>query len=210
MSQVLTFDEASHSYRLDGELIPGVTSVLAPLSSYGDVPREILDAAARRGTHVHRAVELIAQDRLDWNTVDEDHYGYLEAFMAFCDRMKPEFIANEKRTFHPVLKYAGTLDMELVLHGKPKAKLAVLDVKSCVTVMPTTGPQTAAYLAAENAHRPVKRDHIVERYGLRLGKDGTFDLIPYTAASDLHDFNACLRLYRFQQLHHKFYKQLAA
>lgn len=209
---MLTFDEASHTYRLGEETLPSVTTILKPLSSYGDVPMPILQAAAERGTRVHRAVELLCQNRLDWTTVDDELLGYLEGWMAFCDAMKPEFIANEKRTYHPTAKYAGTLDLELVLHGKPKAKLAVLDVKSCVQVMPTTGPQTAAYQAAENAHRKAASDHIKERYALRLGKDGSFDLIPYASSplSDLNDFMACLRLLRFQQRNHRFYQELAA
>jgi hypothetical protein len=209
---MLTFDERTHTYRLGDEILPGVTTILKPLSTYGDVPMPILEAAAERGTRVHRAVELLCQDRLDWTTVDDELIGYLQGWLAFCDAMRPEFIANEKRTFHPTAKYAGTLDLELVLHGKAKAKLAVLDVKSCVQVMPTTGPQTAAYQAAENATRKKAADQIKERYALRLGKDATFDLIPYAAnpASDWNDFMACLRLYRFQQQHHRFYQELAA
>ncbi|APQ14697.1 hypothetical protein BJP27_24290 (plasmid) [Pseudomonas oryzihabitans] len=209
---MLTFDEATHTYRLGDEELPSVTTILKPLSSYGDVPMPILEAAAERGTRVHRAVELLCQDRLDWTTVDDELIPYLEAWLAFCDAMRPEFIATEKRTYHPTAKYAGTLDLELVLHGKPKAKLAVLDVKSCIQVMPTTGPQTAAYQHAENATRKKAADQIKERYALRLGRDGKFDLIPYAASpvADLNDFMACLRVLRFKQQNHRFYKDLAA
>lgn len=208
---MLTFDEATHTYHLGAEKLPSVTTILKPLSTYGDVPTPILDAAAERGTRVHRAVELLCQDRLDWTTVDDELLGYLQGWLAFCDAMRPEIIANEKRTYHPTAKYAGTLDLELILHGKDKAKLAVLDVKSCIQVMPTTGPQTAAYQAAENATRkPI--DQIKERYALRLAKDGTFDLIPYAKSptADWNTFVSCLQVYRFQQQHHRFYQELAA
>lgn len=205
----LTFDEASHTYRLNGELLPGVTSILKPLSSYDDVPPKILEAASIRGTAVHLATELEDLDTLDYASLDDEMTGYLMGYQRFKEVMRPEFIGIEQRTWHKTLKYAGMYDRELILHGKPRAKLAILDLKSCVTMMPSTGPQTAAYREAVNSHRPNKKDHAVERYGLRLGRDGTFELIPYTGESDWHDFLACLRMLRFRNQHHRFYKQLA-
>ena len=55
---VLTFDEASHTYRIDGQVVPGVTSVLKPLTDYSMVPPADLQAAADFGKAVHRACEL--------------------------------------------------------------------------------------------------------------------------------------------------------
>jgi len=204
----LVFEAESHSYHLNGEKLPGVTTILKPLSSYDDIPARILAQAAARGTAVHLTTELEDLGTLDYASLDDELTGYLMGYQRFKEVMRPEFVNIEQITYHKVLKYAGTPDRELILHGKPRAKLAILDLKSCVTMMPSTGPQTAAYMAAVNSHRPSKKDHAVERYGLRLGRDGTFELIPYTGESDLHDFLSCLRILRFRNQHHRFYKQL--
>lgn len=206
----LTFEDSTHTYFLDGVKVPGVTTILKPLSSYDDVPARIMAIASARGTAVHLATELEDLGTLDYASLDDELTGYLIGYQRFKEVMRPEFVGVEQKTYHKVLKYAGCYDRELILHGKPRAKLAILDVKSCVTMMPTTGPQTAAYLAAANSHRPSKKDHAVERYGLKLGRDGTFELVPYTGESDLHDFMSCLRVLRFKNQHHKFFKQLHA
>lgn len=208
-SSALRFEESTHSYYLGSEKLPGVTSILRPLSAYDDIPARILEAAAARGSAVHKATELEDMGTLDYASLDDEVTGYLIGYQRFKEVMRPEFLGIEQITYHPTLKYAGTPDRECILHGKKRAKLAILDLKSCVTMMPSTGPQTAAYLAAVNAHRTNKKEHAAERYGLKLTRDGDFELIPYTGESDLHDFLACLRLLRFKRQNHQFFKQLA-
>ncbi|MBX9755844.1 MAG: hypothetical protein K2X80_13900 [Pseudomonadaceae bacterium] len=204
----LEFDAATHSYSMGGVKLPGVTSTLKPLSTYDDVPASILAAASARGTAVHLATELEDLETLDYASLDDEVTGYLIGYQRFKEVMRPEFLGIEQFTYHKTLKYAGMYDRELILHGMKRAKRAILDLKSCVTMMPTTGPQTAAYLAAVNSHRP-KTEHAIDRFGLKLGRDGTFELVPYTSDSDLHDFMSCLRVLRFKHEHHKFFKQLA-
>lgn len=50
----LTFDEATHLYRLRGAELPSVTTVMKPLSSevYGGVDEWVMERAAGRGTAV--------------------------------------------------------------------------------------------------------------------------------------------------------------
>jgi hypothetical protein len=43
----LTFDEASHTYRVGGEVWPGVTSVLEPLQFLDGIPWAVLEAARK-------------------------------------------------------------------------------------------------------------------------------------------------------------------
>lgn len=205
----LTFDESSHSYHLNGVKLPGVTSVLSVIGGYDGIPAKILEIAAARGQAVHRATELEDLGTLDYASLDDEVSGYLVGYQRFKDEMRPEFIGIEQPCYHKQLHYAGTADRELILHGKRNAKLACLDLKTCLQMMPTTGPQTAAYTEAINSHRPNKADHIRERYGLKLGRDGTFELVPYTSPSDWQEFLACLRVTRFRQQHQRFFKQLA-
>ena len=68
----LTFDEATHLYRLNGAELPSVTTVMKPLSTevYGGVDEWVMERAAGRGTavpdHLRRrraAVQLPGQER---------------------------------------------------------------------------------------------------------------------------------------------------
>lgn len=209
-SQTLTFESGSHSYFLDGVKLPGVTTILKPLSSYDDIPASILAIAAARGTAVHLACELEDLGTLDYGSLDDEITGYLMGYQRFKEVMRPEFVNIECMGYHKDLLYAGTPDRELILHGKRGAKkLAILDLKSCVTMQPTTGPQTAAYLAIANSHRPDKKEHAIDRYGLKLTRDGSFELVPYTNPGDWHDFLSCLRVLRFKLQNHAFFKQIA-
>ena len=199
VAKVLTFDEGPHEYRLNGILIPSVTQVLSVFDSYAGVPANILAEAADRGTAVHRATELYDADDLDFGSLDDALIGYVEAWMKFLDDKKPELVAIEKRTYHPKMGYAGTLDRELILDGF----LSVLDIKSCFKMMPSTGPQTWAYMDAENAHRKAKADHIKKRYGLQLKRDGNYELHLYRDnVNDSADFIAALRLKNWQMKYH--------
>ena len=46
----LTFDERSHIYRLDGLVVPSVTTIMQPLSRahYGGIDQDVLERAAER------------------------------------------------------------------------------------------------------------------------------------------------------------------
>lgn len=59
----LTFDEFTHTYRLNELIIPSVTTVMKLLSDdfYRAVDPDVLERAARRGTAIHNAVENFAK-----------------------------------------------------------------------------------------------------------------------------------------------------
>ena len=50
---MLTFDAEKHEYRWNGQLVPGVTSILEPLTDFSFVPPDVLRAAQDFGTAVH-------------------------------------------------------------------------------------------------------------------------------------------------------------
>ena len=52
----VVFDKSNHKYFLNGEEIPSVTSLLSD-NSYEGVPRKVLEAAALRGTLIHKEIE---------------------------------------------------------------------------------------------------------------------------------------------------------
>lgn len=192
----LEYRDDIHEYRFNGVVLPGVTTVLSVLSQYAGIPINILQEAADRGTAVHAVTELHDLGTLDYGSLSDDLVPYLMAWQQFLEDTKPELITVEKRTYHPTMKYAGTLDREMVLFGH----LSVVDLKSTYKLMPSTGPQTWGYRESENAHRKNKTDHIKRRFGLQLKRDMTYELHPMKDdLNDGADFCAALRVYNWNQ-----------
>lgn len=197
---MLEFDEAEHKYTWNGKLVPSVTQALQVLGGYEGIPKHVLKKAADRGTAVHLATELYDQGTLDWSTVSEEVFGYLEGWMQFLDDKKPELLEIEKKNFHPKLLYAGTMDRILVLDGVK----SVLDIKSSFMLMPATAPQTAAYQEVENHYIKDRTEKIKKRYGLKLTPDGRYELKEYRKTTDLSTFKSCLNVLRWRVEHNDY------
>lgn len=188
---LLTFDEATHTYRLLGSVVPGVTQLLRPLVDFSRIPADVLAAKADLGRRVHLATQLDDEDDLDEASVEADVAPYLEAWRRFRRETRCELLLVEKEVCEPVLMYAGTLDRVLAFKG---AKWLV-DLKTSFTTPMTAGPQTAAYW------RALGDLSVTNRAALRLRPDGTYRLDPLTGADDWSAFMAALTLYRYKEAH---------
>lgn len=193
MSSELTFDEARHEYRVRGVIVPSVTQVLAPLSSFDGVPAHVLEAKRDLGQRVHLACQLHDEDDLDEASVETDVAPYLDAYRRFLADTDARVVLNESRVYHPTYRYAGTLDRVFRI-GEDHW---LVDLKTCFTTPRAAGPQTAAYLAALTTMlgnvRPTRRA------ALRLRPDGTYRLDPLDRPDDWSAFVACLTLNRFKE-----------
>lgn len=196
MATEFRFEEATHSYFLNAEKLPGVTSVLSLLGGYEGVPKKILQKAAERGTAVHKITELDDAGRLDYAELDDSLAGYLMGWHKFRHELQPEILDAEVPDFHPQMKYAGTRDRRLIIRGE----VGILDIKSSFALMPTTGPQTAAYLEIYNAKAP-RSERIKKRWGLRLTKDGDYELKEYKDRNDFNTFVSALNVWRWCERH---------
>lgn len=194
----LRFDEASHTYWLGDVRLPGVTTILKVLGGYEGIPERILRKAAERGTAVHKITELDDAGTLDYATLDDELSGYLAAWWRFKEERKPIILDAEVPGHHPKLLYAGTRDRRIVI-GK---KVGILDIKSSYMLMPTTGPQTAAYREIWNSTAD-KADQVKHRWGLKLAKDGTYQLHEYTDQGDFNTFVSCLNAWRWIEKHNQ-------
>lgn len=191
----VSLDEERHVYTVDGVVWPGVTRILAPISGYAGIPREVLDAKAALGRRVHLAVQYDAEDDLDDSTVTPDVRGYVDSWRRFRDAKQPKIIAAEQIVWHPMHRYCGKYDLVLEFDG---ARWMV-DAKSCVQIMPAVGPQTAAYQQASGVESGITR-----RGALQLFPDGSMGkLLPLNDPNDWPTFLACLTVYRFKERHHE-------
>lgn len=180
---VLTFDEATHTYRFGGQVVPGVTSILAPLTDFSRVPPHVLEAAANFGKAVHRACELDDLGELDEATLDDALLPYLQAWRKFSAEHAVQWDQIEQPNYHATLRYAGTPDRFGKVNGRP----TVVDIKSTAQLYPSVGPQLAAYAnALQNPY--------ADRLAVQLKADGTYVAKPYKDPTDWPVFASLMTL----------------
>lgn len=183
---MLTFEDDTHTYRLNGQVVPGVTSILAPLTDYSRVPPHVLEAASNFGKAVHKACELDDLAELDEETLDPALVPYLDAWRKFSEDHRVAWQEIERPLANTALRYAGTPDRI----GDVSGELAVVDIKTTVELYPSVGPQLAAYA---NAYSGI-RAPAMKRIAVQLKRDGTYVAKPYTDATDWPLFCSLLTL----------------
>lgn len=194
---MIRFNEELHEYTDEaGKVIPSVTQALGVLDSYAGIPQAALERASERGTKVHRAIELYLQGDLDELSLDPAIADYFYGYIKFEREtgFRPE--ASELRVFSKKYGYAGTLDLA---GPDPKAKrlFSYIDIKTSAKLMPTVGPQLAAYERAHVEETGSKKKNL--RYGLLLTPDGNYQLREYTDSADWGAFLACLTVYNWKR-----------
>lgn len=196
---MLTFDEPSHTYCWDGNRVPHVTGVLAPLTDYSMVPPATLELARQKGVAVHKMCEQWAKGELDYGKLPEWMFPVLDWWLQFVNDTGFVFIASERKVFHPMYRYAGTLDFRCLL---PKTKLqgeGILDVKRSFMAGGAIGLQTAAYGAADDTQAP-RSNRINWRAALRLREDAPPRLQIYEDRNDFNVFLAALTLHNWKRM----------
>lgn len=195
MSVNIVYDTSGgHSYRNDaGADVPGVTRVLKPLSDacYRDVPREVLDRAAQLGRAVHLMIHYDCKGTLDVDSLEGDVRKYYNIWRNFRSTSSFEPILSEHVVHSARFGYAGQIDLYGVLNGE----LVHIDAKRCANIMPTVGPQTAAYGQAltEMGHE-WKRRFALHMHG---NTANGWSLHEYSSPHDLRLFLSALNVHNF-------------
>lgn len=196
---LLTFDEASHTYRHDGRVVPGVTSILRPIMNFDHVDPALLAAAAAFGVAVHKACELDDRGVLNEAALDPALVPYLDAWRAFSRDYAVQWSAIEERVYHPRLRYAGTLDrfgIVRIAPNKPHTTPAVVDIKSGTQILPSVGPQLAAYYRARD-----ESSVTTKRLAVQLKPDGTYVAKWHDDPNDFAVFCSLLTLRNWCEQH---------
>lgn len=191
IAAALVRDDATHTYRHHGEVVPGVTSILRPLSAFDGIPRDVLEAKADLGRRVHVACQFHDESDLDESSIEADVEPYLSAYQRFLRESGALVLLNEHFVYEPTYRYAGQLDRVLSAFGHRW----LVDLKTCFTTPMSAGPQTAAY------HRALAAPDVTHRAALRLRADGTYRFDPLKGANDWAAFLACWTLHQFKEGH---------
>lgn len=137
--KLYSFDPESHTHLIGGKPVPGITTVIKPLTAYDCIPAEVLRAAAEWGTNVHRTIELYCSDSLDIESLDLPLKLVIAQFDLWLDEYrfdKHDFI-TELPMGDTSLMYGGIPD--LILDGK-----LIVEIKTRHVSVLTDGIQTAA------------------------------------------------------------------
>ena len=102
---ICEFDEPSHTYRIDGRVVPSVTQVLRDIIPGWSAGEWYL----QRGRAVHACAEMIARGQAFENDPAID--GQVAALRRFFREVKPDVLAVECRVHSADLQYGGTYDM---------------------------------------------------------------------------------------------------
>lgn len=134
------FDEETHKYTFNGEVIPSVTQLLAPLTDFSMVPEFLLEKKRQFGVMVHEGCEYIVKgEGYDPDQYENAEIECIEAFRVWWEGKT--FSTNshsEQKLLHKKLKYAGTAD--IIVDG-----FEIIDIKTR-KFNPITDPiQLAAY-----------------------------------------------------------------
>ena len=188
----LVFDETPHIYRLNGDQIPSVSSVMEPLKNevYAGIPEKTLRRAAEKGSAVHNSIENWL--KYEFEDVPPEHRPYFDAFMAWWSMRKPEVVGSEVRLYHRLMRYAGTADLVCYIDGE----LNLIDYKTTYTVSEMScGVQLEAYAQALASHGiQIERKRI-----LHLKRDGKHREVNFQKndAARWRVFGACKTVYDY-------------
>ena len=170
----LSFDEGPHVYKLNGVEVPSVSQIMRPLSDhhYGTISPETLRVAAERGTEVHSAIEVHTKYGID--DIDDTLVSYFDAYLRWEHDFVPAPVGSEIRAYHPIMRYAGTIDMLAIIDGD----LTLIDFKTTSTVVESScGVQLEAYAQMLAAHGvEIQRKAIVQ-----LKPTGQYKFVPFPA-----------------------------
>lgn len=177
--QDIFFDEATHTYLVDGEEVPSVTTILQPLSNraYSAVNSSVLEYARNRGRAVHEALEMY--DLGGELEASPEIEGYIRAYLEWEQVYKPTWSGVEEIVYCESEKFIGTLDRVGTLNGR---EFAIVDLKTSTPTkeaLVSVCVQTAAYAMAytEQNKKPPEFMEQIKRYGLFLKADGSYRLV---------------------------------
>ena len=183
---MVKFDEATHTYTVQGVKFPSVTQVIADMGLYGDTSY-FTEHSRQRGKFVHRIIEWYLSGELDESSIDPTIRPYFDAWRKFeADSWYVSDVC-EKVMVSDLYRFAGTVDHIGHLNGH----YCLIDVKTGVASS-ATALQTAGYEIL------VKHPGI-KRFNLQLTEDGKYKLTEFKERTDRDIFRAALSLYYWKQ-----------
>lgn len=194
------YDPDRHAYYIDGEKIPGVTSLVSPLGPEFDPADEYMEGtlenARERGSTLHAYLEhrLRGGDPEDFE-LPEAYDGFVEAIEEFLfeHTFAPALTETPMWGYLSGVRFGGTPDYI----GDFDGELAILDYKFVSQLAKTrVAAQLNGYMSVAlcNEIFPEKM------YAVQFLPTGTYRL--YEVKDDATDFELCLSVYKAKTKKH--------
>jgi hypothetical protein len=181
--------------------IPRVTEILRPFTSYDQVPKDILERAAARGTSVHALCAGIAKG--NWipdGVIAEELLGYVQSFRKWQAAQVKEFVIIEKRYTDINNEFTGQLDFVVRCTDD---KWYLVDLKTSSTHQKTYPIQMAAY----NCLLMQNNIYVSGAMLIYLDKTGEFPDIESLDDEEMEEmfyvFSAALHCYKYFKIRKK-------
>lgn len=184
------FEPDGHVYRdAQGNQILSVTQIFQMLGlvDYGDVDPKVLSHKSEIGIAVHKAIELLLQNNLDWDTVDDAAMSYVVGAELWFRDMKFQLGACEQQGILEIygMKVGYQYDQRGSIEYQGTRRNVIIDLKTAVKESPTWALQTAAYALAAKV---MERSERYLRVVLHLQKDGRVKPLYYDDFQDEKTF----------------------
>jgi hypothetical protein len=163
----LTFEEATHTYRLNGDIIPSITQSLTSVGLNPGV-EYISEYYRERGRKVHLLTQLYEENDLDPASVDPAFEGYLESWIACLKETGWKSCVIEGIACNEEYRYGCTVDR---IGDWNEHRNCILDIKTGEP-MKSVGAQLSG---CEWAVAPWPHEPFV-RIAVKLDKDGVFNM----------------------------------
>jgi hypothetical protein len=191
MSDEFRFVEEPHGYWIGKEELPSPSSVFQDLALVDR--RWFTEESRARGRAVHAGIHYALRGRLDWSTLHPDLHGYVRSGLALVERLQPKILRYETPLHHPVLRFAGTFDLEWELDGWRW----VVDWKSGKAPK-VTRYQTSSYEMLARLQEPLFNRW--KRAAVELQADGSLaQIVRYEDPSDTQGWLNLLGAYRIRR-----------
>ena len=197
---LLDYDDAAHSYKVEGIKVPSVTRVVDgcfpkhlvdwALSIGEEEYHRVIDEALEIGNYTHEWIERYIDEGDNYFGMDEPgNNNSIEAFLKWEEEFKPEWIYSEDKIYCDKYKYAGTVDAVAKINGR----VCVIDFKTSKKIYKPYHLQVAAYAQA------IKRIDGLKRWPLgiilRLDKEtGEYDQKVFEPRDHFNTFKKCISL----------------
>lgn len=150
-----------------------VSDILAPLSQYHKIRKDILKNAADRGTAVHTGIYAYLSDLGEWIDERDDLEGFMKSFLDFWEKYKCPILSIEKRLFWEEKQVTGQFDLIVNRDGKN----ILIDWKTSTSPQKTWKVQGAAYT------------HLAQLNGYKIDSCWFVQLNKYGREAYIHEYS---------------------
>lgn len=187
VSAVFRFDALRHEY-IDpdtGETFPHITGIL---EATGWVDSDWYTEASKvRGQAVHRLTAEHDLGALDVASCTSRYRGWLLAHVELMAKLRPEILAVEEPSVHPVHRYGGRPDRVWRLEGV----LGIPEIKS--GAFEKSHPVQTALQAILVAPRYGLPPEQLQRFGIYLKENGRGKVEQFTDRRDFAEAYRCIK-----------------